>query len=193
MPDAKALIVSEKPEDFSFLLPRALYDHVATVSSAAAAKQAISEMDPDIVIVSEPLSDISASQCAGELSAVFENGILLCVPSVQLDRTVYQMRDLPVFVLSTPLDHTLASQAASFLEKSNHNQRRLKRMIQKEKKKLQDEKTIFQCKLKLVQHYHWTEEKAHQYLQKTAMEHGRTRLDVAKVLLRRFELIEKDD
>ena len=113
------------------------------------------------------------------------------MPSSLLDQALYQMRELPVFVLSSPPDRELASQAVGFLEKSAARQKKLRQALQREKQKLQDEKVVFQCKLKLVELYHWPEDKAHAYIQKLAMDHSRTRADVAAVLLERMASLSK--
>ena len=159
--------------------------------SVIRARQIMSGKGADLVVIAHPLEGSSALEAAEELSGAVEGGLLLFVPSSLLDQALYQMRELPVFVLSSPPDRELASQAVGFLEKSAARQKKLRQALQREKQKLQDEKVVFQCKLKLVELYHWPEDKAHAYIQKLAMDHSRTRADVAAVLLERMASLSK--
>lgn len=59
--------------------------------------------------------------------------------------------------------------------------------IRREKQRFQDEKLVSLCKIRLVEHYHWTEEKAHSYIGKAAMDHSTTRVNIARALLSRME------
>jgi len=47
-------------------------------------------------------------------------------------------------------------------------------------------KMISRCKLMLVQHYHWSEDKAHHYIEKVAMDHSWTRAKVAGMLMEKI-------
>ena len=55
------------------------------------------------------------------------------------------------------------------------------------KKKLDDEKVITRAKLLLMQTLSFTEEEAHKFIEKEAMNSGRTRSDVAYEIIRTYE------
>lgn len=182
----KILIVGTGSENLRSLFPASKYDSV-TIKSAAQARNRLSDEHFDLIVVSGTLPDESPVRFASECAGVHQAFVILIVPGDIYDQACYQCADLMVFVLSSPIQKNLASQAVSLIEKCEERTRVLERQIQKEKQKLNDEKMIAMCKLKLVENYHWTEEKAHSFIGKKAMDHSTTRVNVARILLNRLQ------
>lgn len=182
----KILFISSNPDLKTQLFPSARYEAVYE-KSAVGARQRMSSEKFDLVMVSGPLNDESSTRLAGELSSIHRIPVLLAVNNEIYDQACYQTQEQNVFVLCLPLQKNMALQAISILEKFSDQTRFLERQIQKEQQKLKDEKMISLCKLKLIENYHWSEEKAHSFIGKKAMDHSTTRVNIAKVLLNRLQ------
>ena len=59
--------------------------------------------------------------------------------------------------------------------------------IRKLRKKIQDQQKINQAKLLLIEQYHYSEEKAHHYIEKVAMDHSITKVEVAMSLIEKVK------
>lgn len=156
-------------------------------SSAAAAKRRLQHDRFTSVLVTAPLSDEYGIQTANELASVYKQFVLLLVPREKLDQAIYQTREATVFCASMPVHLPHIHQAVGMLEKASRQTHLLEEQLAKARQKLQDEKLIARCKLKLIETYHWSEEKAHAYLGKAAMDHSTTRVQVARILLAKME------
>lgn len=59
--------------------------------------------------------------------------------------------------------------------------------ISKLEQKYLELKMVDHCKLVLISNYHWSEDKAHHYIEKIVMEQNKTKFLVAKELLEEFQ------
>lgn len=189
MAKRKALIIAGSPAPFADLLPPAEYEAPAIASSAAAGRRLLAQNRYDMILISEPLPDESGISTANAVSGLYNQYVLLTVPAQSLDQAAYQCRDLPVFVLSSTAQKSTFVQSIRFLEKAARRQARLEKQLAKEKQRFQDEKTVTLCKLKLIETFHWSEDKAHKCITKTAMDHSVTKSAAAKALLRKMEMM----
>ena len=187
MNQKKVLIASSAPEAYKDLFPKPEYAPPVLAGSAAAAKQRLMKESFSMIVVGTPLPDESLHQCACEIAAAYEQNVLLFVPTESLDQIQYQCSEHSVFVLPVPLNRQMAGQVISFLDKVTRQNQRLQHALARQKQKMEDEKMIFRCKLKLIEHYRWTEEKAHSYITKTAMDHSTTKVHIARILMSKME------
>ena len=74
-------------------------------------------------------------------------------------------------------------QALRCLEASRIQIQRSMIQIKKLNKKLHDDRLIYQAKLVLIEQYHWSEEKAHHYIEQAAMNSGQKKSVVAQMIL----------
>lgn len=120
------------------------------------------------------------------------SGLLLC-PSERMDSLSYQFREAPVMVVPLQTPRHVLIQILDYMKKNAGTTRRLNESLAREKQKLHDEKILSQTKLQLVHWCRWSEEKAHQYILKTAMDNSLTKAAACIQIQRRLEkLIEKN-
>lgn len=193
MAGSRVLILSQSFPHLKELFPPFLYDTVVLAKTAVEGRQLLREKTFDLVLIQSPLCDEHGVSLAKELSGVFNKYIMLLVPPSGLDQASWQTKDLPVFVLpsSTPLSSLV--QAIDFLEKAALRQMKLEEALLKEKKRFAQEKTVSYCKIKLMETCAWSEQKAHDFILKTAMDHSLTKGAAAKSILRRIEMMSSED
>ena len=63
----------------------------------------------------------------------------------------------------------------------------MERQLARTRDKYKELQVVSRCKLLLMENYQWTEEKAHRYIEKTAMDHSTTKVLVARILLDKMQ------
>lgn len=183
----KVLIISQTKDTFTIInkvLPTIQYSCLH-LSSILDAKKQLHKEKYDIVIIQTPLKDEFGVQSSIDFVRTFDVCVLLLVKNDIFDQTCYKVNDYGIYVLGLPTNKNLIYQSIVQLDHSILMKQKYEKEVTKLKKKLQDEKKIMQAKLMLIEQYHWTEEKAHHYIEKVAMDSSMTRIEVANSLLTR--------
>lgn len=128
-----------------------------------------------------------------ELSTIHSLSAVVFCPSEKIDTISYQFRSAPILVLPLQTPRTVLLQVLAYLSKTVDTKRRLQGSINKEKRRFQDEKLVSQCKVQLVSLCRWSEDKAHQYILKTAMDHSMTKSAAARQIMRKLERIVNEN
>lgn len=186
----RAIAAFTNPEHKGFLrdlFPTARYENCTLVSSSAILSQQLRQQDYDVVIIIAPLTDEYGIRTAIQVAAGFKTDVLLLVPADHYDQAAYMCMEASVYVLSLPVNRQSAWQALQFMEKARAEINRIERQLKKTRDKYQELQVVSRCKLMLMQNYRWSEEKAHHYIEKTAMDHSITKMMVAKVLLDKMQ------
>lgn len=113
----KVLILADSPKLYTELVSTADYEKPVLETSPVLARQRMGQEEFSIVIIAAPLKNGEALKTAMEIAGVYHVYVLLFVPPENLDVSVYACKDHSVFVMSTPVNRILATQAVSLLEK----------------------------------------------------------------------------
>lgn len=122
-----------------------------------------------------------------EMSSLYSCYVLLLVESDELDQAIYQCSQYPVFVCSLNCSQTVFYQSVRFLKDLILEKEKFEGAVRKERERFNNEKMIAQAKFLMIEKLHYTEEQAHQYIQKKAMDHSMTRVAVARLILNRLK------
>lgn len=182
----KVILVSNSSNALSMFKEILRYSNLKSiiqVTSITEAKQKLRHEHYDYVIVQTPVTDEFGTRGAKEISISNQVGVILLVKNSIYDQVLYQVGDSGVFVVSMPSTKQVLYQSMNFVIAHQEKVVQLENEIAKQKKKLQDEKIIMRAKLLLVEQYHWSEEKAHRFIEKQAMDHSRTKLQIAREIL----------
>ena len=158
----------------------------ALVSSGSDARRLLVDNDYDLVLINSPLPDEFGSELAITACGALSSAILLVKAEVA-DEISEKVETAGVFVLEKPINKAL-------LFKSIHlagvQQVRLSG-LQKENRKLKDKieeiRMVDRAKCLLIQFEGMTENDAHRYIEKTAMDGRVSRLSIAKNILKTYE------
>ncbi len=153
------------------------------------ARRLLGQTSFDLLVAQLASKSTSLQQIVLELSMLHNTSALVLCPQNKTDTLSYQYRDALILTLSSRTSKTTLAQIADYLGKNAQSQRRLLESLNQEKRKLQDEKLVSQAKMQLVMLCHWSEDKAHQYILKTAMDHSMTKAAAARQILRKLERI----
>ena len=185
----KVFILSSKA-DFSSklkaLLPSFLYTSVTCFQTIQTLKTNLRTQSCDLVIIQEPLKDGVAWKVAREICAISDVEVLLLVSGKQYDQIAYQLQETGIFVLAFPIKAQVLLQSLELLRMKRGESKKFQHEISKLKKTIHDDRIINRAKMLLIESYHWTENKAHHYIEHASMENSISKVEVAKQLIERY-------
>ena len=169
------------------MLPRDLYPNILFSSSIAQARRQLIQRKINLLIIDIPLKEESGIRFAQEISQRSTPGVLLMMNSSMYHQYAARMEDTGIPVLAKPLSHQALYQSI-----------RLLTTMQKRIEHFEQEKLVFQDKMKeiqiinqakwlLVEKYNWTEDKAHRHIQKKAMDLCCTKYELAQNIIKKIK------
>ncbi len=139
----------------------------------------------DLLIAVMPLSDgtgvegiIDVAQRHPQLMTI------LLVRQEAYEQVSYQCRNQQVFVIAMPFKRQVLAEAASFMLRIRTVMDDKDKELARLRKNLSEIRVITRAKLYLIQTRGMTEEEAHYYLEKEAMDRSLTKKEVAEEILR---------
>ncbi|MCR4567671.1 MAG: ANTAR domain-containing protein [Pseudobutyrivibrio sp.] len=186
----RALIVcdNEKGIDFykSFLKENGIVDIVVT-SNGPETKRFMSDYDFDICIINGPLGRENAEALAVDIAEKNVCQVLLFVKAQYFEEIAANVEDYGVITVSKPINKQLFWQALKLARVAQRRIGMAKSQNAKLEQKLEDMKLISRAKLLLIVNKDLSEEAAHKYIEKTAMDARSSRVEVAKEIIREYE------
>ena len=151
------------------LLPPDSYEPPLRAGSAGEAKRMLLETDVDLVILNAPLRDEFGTQLA--LNLAQDNlCVLMLVPAESFDAVCYKVEDEGILTLSKPVSRSGLLGAIKLLTAMRGKLRKLDRQNQALQEKMQDIRTVNRAKWLLIGELNMTEQEAHRYIEKQAMD-----------------------
>ena len=168
---------------FQKVLSRRNFLLVDISKSAASARRRVMERPYDIVVINAPLQEEFGHELALDLSEKGNSSVLMAVPSEVYDTVLENVTDYGVLVLSKPFSGNLADKAVRFLMAEQKRLLRLERKVRSVEEKMEELRIVSKAKLLLIEQKKMTEEEAHRYIGKQAMDHGLSRKHIAEQIL----------
>ena len=140
----------------------------------------------DLLIAAVPLSDGAGAE---RIIDVAERNpqvmVILLVRQEAFEQVTYQCRNLQVFVLSTPFKRQVLAEAASFMLRVRAIIADKDSELVRLRKSLSEVRIVTRAKIHLMQSRQMTEEEAHYFLEKEAMDRSLSKKEVAEEVLAR--------
>ena len=167
------------------LLPPDSYEAPLRAGSAGEVKRMLLETDVDLVILNAPLRDEFGTQLA--LNLAQDNlCVLMLVPAESFDAVCYKVEDEGILTLSKPVSRNGLLGAIKLLTAMRGKLRKLDRQNQALQEKMQDIRTVNRAKWLLIEIKRMTENEAHYYIEKQAMDMRLSRREVAEEIIRYY-------
>ena len=168
------------------LLPPDSYEAPLRAGSAGEVKRMLLETDVDLVILNAPLRDEFGTQLALNLSR--DNlCVLMLVPAESFDAVCYKVEDEGILTLSKPVSRNGLLGSIKLLTAMRGKLRKLDRQNQALQEKMQDIRTVNRAKWLLIEIKRMTENEAHYYIEKQAMDMRLSRREVAENIIRTYD------
>ena len=183
-----SILLVSASEQFDAIVKRSLKGFITldTKKSGASARRGILERYYDLVLINAPLPDE-----AGEELALFsvENtgaGCLITVPREIYEESCERLIDHGIFVLAKPFQRGSMDKLIRFLSASQSRIHRLEQKILTMEEKAEELKLVSTAKLLLIQKKQLTEDEAHRYIGRLAMQQKRAKRDIAESIIRTY-------
>lgn len=165
------------------LLPEAVFSPVIMVGSVGAARRMLLERRFDLLLINAPLPDELGTRLAHAAAAESDAGILLFVRGEQYDGVSLEMMRNGILTLAKPASPHAVVQALRLLCASRERLRRLEQRTETLERKMEEVRLVSRAKWALIMRYGMTEEDAHRYIEKQAMDRCLTKREVANEIL----------
>ena len=186
---SSALIVCDTPKGVEFYRDFLLendYDQIEVIENPDEAKRRLVDMDYDICLINAPIKGESGEQLSIDIAEKNICQVILFVKSEYMDEITESVEDYGVITVSRPINKQMFWSA---LKLAKVAQRRIS-MAHKEndklKGKLEDLKLVSRAKCLLISYESKSEEEAHKYIEKSAMNERLSRVEVAQIVIRKY-------
>ena len=179
-----ALIVSEKKHQEALAALLEGYQQIRFAANAGEARRMLAEGAFQLVLINTPLSDEFGRELARGCAERSEAGILLLVSASLADKVAAGVEKQGIFVVSKPVSKVSVALALRLIRTSLARIQALQNQNRQLLQKLDDMRITSRAKCALVGHFGMTEDEAHHFLEKRAMDLRITRRDAALDVLR---------
>lgn len=166
------------------LLPSGRYSPVHSASDAAEARRRLLESRYDIIVISAPLRDEFGTHLAQHFAENSGAGILLLVKPEYYSDVSAQVTPLGVLALSKPTSPQLMLQCMELLCGTRERLRRMEQKSASIEDKMAEIRLVNRAKWALIENRGMTEQDAHRYIEKQAMDRCVSKHVVAEEILR---------
>ena len=184
------LIVSAS-EQFDSLVKRSLPQKkimsLEIKTSGGAARRCILERYYDEVIINGPLPDENGEALAMDITEKCSASVLLVVPKEIYEDVLETVTDSGVLVLPKPSPKGRIDKAVRFLMAGREKLRLLEKKVESLQEKMEELRIIDRVKILLMEKKGMSEDDAHRFIGKTAMDNGISRGRAARRILNDIE------
>jgi len=160
---------------------------LSVLHSGAQARRQFAERNFDLAVINAPLTDESGESLASFMAAKEETQVILIAESEFFDEISAVTENGGVLVVSRPLDRNIFCSA---LKLAQFTQNRLKKMrgeTIKLKQKIEDIRIIDRAKWVLATNLKFSEQQAHRFIEKQAMDSRFSRRKIAEEILKTYD------
>jgi response regulator NasT len=186
----RVLVVSGSVQGFTGIcefLKKCGYQNVTHIQNGSEAKQRVSVEDYDITIINAPLKDEFGSELAVNIAQRTISGVILLCKADMADEIADRVFDYGVCVVAKPLNKYMFQQAIRMSMATHSRMTGLKKENQKLQTKINEMRYLNQAKYLLINNLGYSEDEAHKYIEQTAMDTRRTKLEVSKNIIEQYE------
>lgn len=179
--------VDKTEEAFRRLLSSYRGAALRVVRRADEARRELSGAECAVAVIDTPLPDDSGLQLAEDLSRFDTTGVLLLLRRERYEVLAAREAQAGILTLPKPLDDDAVRQALCLLFAMAEKLRALETRAETLQAKMDDIRVVNRAKLLLVQKLGMSEQEAHKFLEKTAMDRCVKRREVAESIIRTYE------
>lgn len=174
-------------ETLRTLLPEGRYGPVTVLHDAAAARRALAENSYDLVLINTPLPDEFGTRLALDACESSSAGVLLLVKAEYCPDIEAQVSAHGVLTLAKPTSAQLFAQTLRLLCITRERLRGMEKKAVTLQEKMEEIRLVNRAKWLLIEELKMTEQEAHRYIEKQAMDRCVTRRAVAEQILSTYQ------
>ncbi|MBQ1546302.1 MAG: ANTAR domain-containing protein [Clostridia bacterium] len=185
----KALVVSKLTSavnTLTKLLDENSVEVGRVVSDSQSARELANDTIYDIVVINSPIDDGDGVELAVEISEKTVCGVVLIVPAEKASYFGSRVSDYGIVIVSKPINRSLFTQLLGVVRAAQKRYAGLTKENERLRSSIEESKIINRAKFLLMQHLSLSEERAHKYIERQAMDMRISRLEVAKQVLKTY-------
>lgn len=185
-----ALIVSksEKTADtLAGILTSSEFSKVLRADSAGAARRMVLKQPVDVVIINTPLADDFGTQLAMDLSDK-NMGVLVFVKKDVYDPVSYKLEEYGIVTLPKPVERAALYQSLKILKAMGVKLAKLEAQKSSLESKMREIRLVNRAKWILISQLSMSEEEAHRYIEKEAMDACMKKSEIAENIIKTYEV-----
>ncbi len=150
------------------------------------ARRCVLERYYDLIIINAPLPDESGEQFAMDITEQCHASVLLLVPSEVYEDVLDHVTDQGILVLAKPLQEGRMNKAIRFLFAMRRRLKEMEKRVLTVEEKMEELRIVNKAKFLLVEKRRMTEDDAHRFIGKLAMNAGVSRKRAAEQVVEEF-------
>lgn len=171
---------------FLSLLSEGQYSPIRMAGNAGEARRAAAEASFDLAVINTPLPDETGILLAEDLCGESSMGILLLVRAEHYPEVSVRASSFGILTLPKPTSAPLLRQSLMLLCGTRERLRRMERKTASMEEKMEEIRLVNRAKWLLIEQLKMTEQEAHRYIEKQAMDRCVTKKSVAESILRTY-------
>jgi len=184
-----ALIVSRTEKSaalFTEMLNEASVSQITILNSAGETRRLLLDQDFDLVIVDAPLQDESGEKLSRYIASKSLSQVILVVNSEHFDAASAVCEDDGVLTIAKPVNKDFLWYALSLTKSAGNRIKRIQAENTQLKQKIEDIRIIDKAKCLLISHLKLSEQEAHRFIEKQAMDIRSTKRAIAEGILKTY-------
>lgn len=169
------------------MLPKSSFDPILRAGDAGEVRRMLLDTSVDIVVINTPLTDEFGVELALDL-AESPMGVMLLVKNELYDQVCYKVEDSGVLTVGKPMTRQGFYSAVKLLSAVSARLSKMEKQNRTLQEKMADIRVVNRAKWLLIEHHHMTEENAHYFIEKQAMDTRMSRREVAENIIRTYDL-----
>ena len=172
---------------FTEILNAAAFNQIVTLNTAEEARRLLLKQDFDIVIVDSPLPDESGEVFSRKIASGDVSQVILVVKNECFDAVSAACENDGVLTIAKPVNKAVFRSVLLLARSTRHRLRRLRDENSKLEQKLEDIRIINRAKYILITYLNMSEQEAHRYIEKQAMDMRAAKRVIAEGILKTYE------
>ena len=160
---------------------------ISTAASSGEARRMLSNFEYDLVVINTPLKDEFGDKLSVTVTEISASGVIIIVKSDIADDISAKVEDFGVLVVSKPIIRQVFFQSLKLALASKKRISGLKSENIHLQHKIEEIRLVTRAKCVLIQYLNMTENQAHRYIEKQAMDMRTTREQIAQNILKTYE------
>ena len=163
------------------------YRPVKIVKSVNEAQRIVAERLYDLILINTPLPDDFGAKFAIDVSDRSPSVVLLFVRSDNYHDVYDKVSDFGVFTVRKPLPQQNVTQALDFIKATRERLRKMEKKTVSLEEKMMEIKIVNRAKWTLINSLEFSEDDAHRYIEKQAMDRCVSKRRIAEEILRTYK------
>lgn len=180
-----SILIASSAERFNSIVKRSLKNFITIDirDNLEAAKRCFLEKEYNLVVINAPLSGEMCEQFALDVAEKSRASVMLVVPEEICEDVMEYVTDYGIFVMPKPVSVARIDKGIRLLVAFQNKLLSLQKKSMSIEEKMEEIRIVSRAKLLLVEKKNMTEDEAHRYIGKMAMDRGTSRRRIAEEIV----------